>query len=56
MQYFLNYTSISQPFDTENLISVDTRIDCGPIEFEFIDQFGKPIDDKLFFVAYDELD
>ena len=30
------------------MIELDTRIDCGPIRFDWIDERGNLIDDSLF--------
>ena len=54
MRYNLGSDSIMQSFDSKDVIKMDSRIDCGEVEFEFIDQFGRLIDDELFDVVYDD--
>lgn len=53
MRYILGRAALFQPFDTKDLVSVDARVDCGPIEIEFTDQFGRKLDDRLFAVLVD---
>ena len=56
MRYYLGYNAIQQPFNIEDLISMHSRVDCGPIEIEFIDMAGYPLDDQLFDVGISDDD
>ena len=54
MQYTLGTDPVSQPFDHENIVEIDTKVDCGKINFKFIDEYGAPLDDQIFQVETDE--
>lgn len=53
MRYTLGRDSMKQPFDVNQLIGIDTQIDCGPIKIEFIDENENFLPTDIFSVEDD---
>ena len=53
MRYTLGRDSMKQPFDVNQLIGIDTLIDCGPINIEFIDENENLLPIDIFSVEDD---
>ena len=50
MRYTLGRDAVNQPFIVSDFVEVDTRVDCGQIKLEFIDEQGDPLDENVFAV------
>jgi len=48
MRYVLGRESIYQPFDYATIVAHDQRVDCGAINFEFIDEFEALLNPAIF--------
>ena len=48
VKYTLGEEAIDQPFLLDNLVALNTPVDCGPLQIEFIDQNGQPLDSAAF--------
>ena len=53
IQYIMGNDRVSHPFDYKNIVELDTKVDCGKINFEFIDENGELLNEKIFQVEED---
>ena len=50
MRYLLGRDALKQPFNVNQLIEINTLINCGPIHIEFIDENDKVLSPDIFAV------
>ena len=50
VKYSLGDEPINQPYRINNLVRLNTVVDCGPVKLTFIDQNGLPLNPNAFSV------
>ena len=53
MVYILGEAEQTQLFNVDQIVQLDTQVDCGVVSFVFMDEIGAPLDNQLFVVRDD---
>jgi len=54
--YFFGESAVTQTFEVSDLVSMDTKDDCGPLAVEFVNQAdGKPLPPRWFSLTLSSL-